>query len=75
MTNAADILTESGALSFLGRARLRSDRQARDGTLVPAGATGAVVEILGGGRACIMEFVDPVQTVLTVRAEDLTALR
>ncbi len=75
MTNAPDILTEAGALSFLGRARLRADRQARDGTHVPAGAAGTVVEILGGGQACIVEFVDPVQTVLTVRAEDLTGLR
>ncbi|AWN36229.1 DUF4926 domain-containing protein [Methylobacterium radiodurans] len=74
MTNAPGILTEA-APSFLDRARLRADRQARDGTRVPAGAAGTVVAILGDGRACIVEFTHPVQAVLTVRAEDLTALR
>ncbi|WP_238179663.1 DUF4926 domain-containing protein [Methylobacterium dankookense] len=41
---------------------------------MPAGATGTIVEVLGGGDAYIVEFLHPAHAVLTLRADALGGL-
>ncbi|WP_156255652.1 DUF4926 domain-containing protein [Sandarakinorhabdus oryzae] len=49
----------------LDTVRLRVD-VVTDGITIPAGAEGVVVAVYGDGKACKVEFVEPVHAVVTV---------
>lgn len=52
---------------------LRTDQKSWDGDVVPAGASGAVVEILQDGEAYVVDVVEPFDAIVTVRAPELEA--
>ncbi len=56
----------------IDRVTLRSEQVSRSGTRVPAGSTGTVVAVLKGGEAYMVEFMRPVEAVVTVEPGDLT---
>lgn len=62
-------------LKELSRVSLRAEQSSRDGTCVPAGSKGTIVAVLSGGKAYMVEFVRPVQAVLTLQARDFSPLR
>jgi hypothetical protein len=54
---------------------VRSLTEIREGDeVVPAGAEGAVVNILGDGRGYAVEFVTPVHAVVTARRNQLAII-
>ena len=55
----------------LSLARIRTPQTTWDGETVPAGTSGTIVEILGGGREYVLDFVEPYDSVATVRADQL----
>ena len=55
----------------LDRVTLRVARQERGSQAVPAGSDGTIVAVLKGGEAYIVEFVRPVQALVTVEPEDI----
>lgn len=60
------------ARAELSLATLRTPQETWDGVVVPAGATGTIVDVLGGGRAYVLDFVEPYNAVATVDAGQLT---
>ncbi|MCU0229434.1 MAG: DUF4926 domain-containing protein [Bryobacterales bacterium] len=54
----------------LDSVRLRVD-VAADGITIPAGAEGVVVAVYGDGKACEVEFVEPVHAVVTVELSQI----
>ena len=75
MTTAPLPMADARTLPLLGRAKLRAETRLRDGTSLPDGSIGTIVEVLGGGAAYIVEFVQPKPAVATLRAEELLAVR
>ncbi len=58
-------LRHRAAPAELESVRLRVD-VAADGITIPAGAEGVVVAVYGDGKACEVEFVEPVHAVVTI---------
>jgi len=54
----------------LDSVRLRVD-VAVDGRAIPAGSEGVVVAVYGDGKACEVEFVEPVHAVVTVELSQI----
>lgn len=67
------MLPGANALAALSRVTLRATQQTRDGRQVPQGSSGTVVEVLGQGRAYMVEFGRPFHALVTVEARDVMA--
>ena len=52
---------------------LRTAQTSWDGDAVPAGASGAIVEVLKEGEAYVVDVVEPLDAIVTVRASELEA--
>ena len=55
----------------LSMVRLKAARRYGE-TELPAGTQGAIVFVYRGGEAYEVEFIEPIATVLTLTADDLT---
>jgi hypothetical protein len=42
-----------------------------DGATIPAGAEGVVVAVYGDGKACEVEFIEPLHAVVTVELSQI----
>ncbi|OSZ72016.1 hypothetical protein CAP39_01145 [Sphingomonas sp. IBVSS1] len=54
----------------LDSVRLRVD-VTTDGITIPAGAEGVVVAVYGDGKACEVEFLEPVHAVMTIELNQI----
>lgn len=60
--------TVRGQLSTVA---LRTEQKSWDGDIVPAGASGTVVEVLKGGEAYVVDVTEPFDAIVTIKAPDL----
>lgn len=55
----------------LSTVALRTAQKSWDGELVPAGASGTIVEVLKGGEADVVDVAKPFDAIVTVKAPEL----
>ncbi|MEH3120112.1 MAG: DUF4926 domain-containing protein [Methylorubrum populi] len=65
------VLDRSTVRGLLSTVALRTDQKSWDGELVPAGASGTIVEVLKGGEAYVVDIAEPFDAIVTVRAPEL----
>jgi hypothetical protein len=68
--NVVNFPLRNRAPAELDSVRLRAD-VAADGVTIPAGAEGVVVAVYASGKACEVEFVEPVHAVVTVELSQI----
>lgn len=68
--NVVNFPLRNRAPTELDSVRLRADMSA-DGVTIPAGAEGMVVAVYANGKACEVEFVEPVHAVVTVELSQI----
>ena len=61
----------SAGRALFSTVTLRTDQTSWDGDVVPAGASGAIVEILKDGEAYVVDVMAPFDAIVTVRAPEL----
>ncbi|WP_439546718.1 DUF4926 domain-containing protein [Sandarakinorhabdus sp.] len=63
-------LRNRAALAELDSVRLAVD-VAADGVTIPAGAEDVVVAVYANGKACEVEFIEPVHAVVTIELNQI----